>query len=877
MIRFAKGCFALWIALLFAIAGCSGAGENNTSLLVSGKVIQSYVANATVCVDENGNRVCDPGEPSTKTAADGSFTLQIPDNAGGLLCVTGGIVASTNATALPLLAPPTAKNITPLTTLVALDPDVKAAISAAGIPYDTDIANPNGVKGRALKLALVVESVMYNLKNQMGLSASKQISVMSVVAHKLASVNIGQDTEIISAVNEGLKKAFNSTSTISSVNSTITAICNNIGDNVVKEQDVLPQLSNVVYNSMGIAFDPGHEIIPVPNDLIWANTNKEVQLNATAVEDPSTKELYEAINMLHLKGLSPNSIIAIPLSNSTELNATTLKNNIFLIKADNLGGAVYQALNAIGVPPQNATLSGILPVLVGLNATQLAQLQNNLNLENVDDDTIKVVQDGNYIKIFPLEPLDLGKQYVVVVKSGITLAGTNSTLVGSPVFDLLKSTSKIENEDLKALEPVREAYAPLFTLLSAYGISRNDVLELFTFYTASKTLTLQEFGYIKAALANNQDLQDFLTANNVSINGTGNFTSEYYSINSAISLLKGNSVVNATHFVSFDITTLGPNPSPIWVPYKIFNATAYNGTVIVFQHGLGGSKNDALALATNIPNVTIISMDLPEHGARSTNATSGANYLTANIGQDRINFYQSYFDIAMFLTDLKDGKFDLNGDGTPDTPTNIYFVGLSLGSITGSVATSLNSNLINKIVLNVGGANFAALIDQAKNAGIRSMLDALGITPNTTEYFVTMDLMQLLLDPADPSVLVEGDNIKAKTMLQNMYMDTVVPNVSNEALAVAVGYNPDTYQVYSPDNLPLNAAAGYPATYNNWFMFKGSGDNNWLPHAVLMSPSVQYPNGTLVYPEADGHITASNANWANWAVNKFIKNFLNLN
>ncbi len=50
-----------------------------------------------------------------------------------------------------------------------------------------------------------------------------------------------------------------------------------------------------------------------------------------------------------------------------------------------------------------------------------------------------------------------------------------------------------------------------------------------------------------------------------------------------------------------------------------------------------------------------------------------------------------------------------------------------MGSITGSVATSLNSNIIDKVVLNVGGANYAALVDQASNALIQGLLNSLGL------------------------------------------------------------------------------------------------------------------------------------------------------
>ncbi len=89
--------------------GCAGSGDNDTGSFVSGKVIQSYVANATVCLDSNENRICDPGEISTTTDDNGHFSLSIPDDAAGLLLAQGGIVKSTKEPALTLLAPVGAK------------------------------------------------------------------------------------------------------------------------------------------------------------------------------------------------------------------------------------------------------------------------------------------------------------------------------------------------------------------------------------------------------------------------------------------------------------------------------------------------------------------------------------------------------------------------------------------------------------------------------------------------------------------------------------------------------------------------------------------------------------------------------------------------
>ena len=847
-------------ALLLLIVGCAGSGDNDTATHVSGKVIQSYVANATVCVDSNENRICDPGEVSTKADENGYFSLPIPDDVSGMLLSQGGVVKSTGQPALNLLAPVGAKNITPLTTLVALNPNLKSKIEDLGGSYDTDIADPNGVNAKLLGLALSVETVLYNLKNQLQLEPEKQMVLMASVAKELGDTNLDSDTNIINAFNKGIKEALDINATISAITSSIQNVLDNIGEGTVKEEDVLSNLKDIVYVNVFPVLDPIKEILPVPNDVIWANTDYKV-IFPTNSTDPAQNALYSAINQLGIKGLSCNSPIAIPLSSTTPLDEESLKNNIYLINTTTLAGAIYTVLSQIGMQPSGTDLPSILASLSQLPSDDLQMLISNLDLENVDIDNIKIVQDGNYLKIFPLKPLDPGAQYLVVLKSEIKLeSGTN--LTSSMLFDLLKSSSEITAEDLKDLEPLRQAYSPLFALLTAYGINKNDILELFTFTTADKTLSLQDFGLISTALENNMTLDDLLTASGKQISGLelSNATNEYYQINSAIALLKGLAMVNSTAFTSFDITTLTNNPATsISVPYIVVNGNLYSDSVLVFQHGLGGKKEAAQILAQKITNIPIIAMDLPKHGARSTDPdNSGADYLTGNIGQDRINLYQSYFDIGMFLNLIKDGKFDINGDGSADQPTNIYYVGQSMGSITGSVATSLNSNIVDKVVLNVGGANFAALVDQASNKLIQGLLDSMGLTKNNTEYFIALGILQLLLDPSDPVYLAKN-TLHDKVMVQTSYHDTVVPNISNKILAYTLGFDqPNTITPSSSD----------PTNYNNWFMFKGEGDKNWITHGILLGVHPEY------YPEAADYLDDNNLLWAYDKINDFIINYL---
>ena len=63
--------------------GCFGTDDNSSTSL-SGTVADGYIENATVCFDSNGNLSCDDNEPTTTTAADGSYSVTANGSVDGL-------------------------------------------------------------------------------------------------------------------------------------------------------------------------------------------------------------------------------------------------------------------------------------------------------------------------------------------------------------------------------------------------------------------------------------------------------------------------------------------------------------------------------------------------------------------------------------------------------------------------------------------------------------------------------------------------------------------------------------------------------------------------------------------------------------------------
>ncbi|MET4257243.1 Ca2+-binding RTX toxin-like protein [Bradyrhizobium sp. S3.12.5] len=106
------------------------------------RVVDGYIAGATVFADANDDLLLSPGEVSTRTGADGAFTLV---GGTGVLVATGGTDVSTG---LPfgglLLAPAGSSVLTPLTTLATLL-SVGTVLTKLGLPTGFDLLHADPV------------------------------------------------------------------------------------------------------------------------------------------------------------------------------------------------------------------------------------------------------------------------------------------------------------------------------------------------------------------------------------------------------------------------------------------------------------------------------------------------------------------------------------------------------------------------------------------------------------------------------------------------------------------------------------------------------------------------------------------------------------
>lgn len=110
---------ALGVGGLAIAAGSGGGGGGGAvSPQASGRVVDGYLAGATVFIDQDGDGQLDPGEASSTTDAQGNFRL--PANQSGSIVAFGGTDISTGLPFVGVLRAPAGSTVvTPLTTLVS--------------------------------------------------------------------------------------------------------------------------------------------------------------------------------------------------------------------------------------------------------------------------------------------------------------------------------------------------------------------------------------------------------------------------------------------------------------------------------------------------------------------------------------------------------------------------------------------------------------------------------------------------------------------------------------------------------------------------------------------------------------------------------------
>lgn len=320
-----------------------------------------------------------------------------------------------------------------------------------------------------------------------------------------------------------------------------------------------------------------------------------------------------------------------------------------------------------------------------------------------------------------------------------------------------------------------------------------------------------------------------------------NFLTHYQNANYA--------VLGASTFATDAAGNIIPAPDAptdkIWVsfavPKSVMPPSGY--PLVVFQHGLGGSREDFLTVANPLcqKGWMVAAIDSITFGARAPEPAyqvdkindfamaPGAKYTgpdgfgdayqgahngstdlfgtLRDIGAVRDQFRQAEIDTSQVVKVLR-SKPDLSGLATGTTApaidaSRIAYIGQSLGSIEGAVAAALEPH-VGSWVLNVGGGGLITELGTHSPIVGALLAEAAGlnfgfIEGSFDEGHLAMTMIQTVVDPGDPLDYagyivtspqpLAGQPTRPRNVLQTeVIYDEWVPNEADEALARAGGW-----------------------------------------------------------------------------------------
>ncbi len=560
-------------------------------------------------------------------------------------------------------------------------------------------------------------------------------------------------------------------------------------------------------------FDPAAGIIPFPNDLLI-----DPVTGKNSLPNPDGLDLIDAVNSL--SGFSTVAPVAFYLDGAPDtstLNSDTIKFLDVTVGSPDFGSEI--PFSVLGFDSASGAVS-----------------------------------------LAPVWPLKPHHKYVVVVTKGVKDANGRS-IEPDKVFYLLErenslvdenghsTTSLLDDATAMQLEYLRQAMKPIFDFLTQVGITRDNIAIAFTFTTQG---IADDFTVLKSQLAEMPAPAPIFAAK--------------YLGDTMVAAFYG--AVEAQTGISFPYDAVGgvltgAFISPNFISHPLaghfekgqdgkfiqfgdstvpFILVVPKGTgpfpVVIFQHGFTRTKMDALAIANTFASVGIatISMDLVLHGDRAgdymDNETgelvpdgqldpSGALFLNlAYVRTARDNIRQSNLDQMMMVKMLQTG-IDYTEDGVLDLlPAGFTYTGQSLGGMTGTNLMALEP-AIKAAVLNVPGGNISALLinSPAFAPVINEKLAENGIVAGTPQYNQFWLLAQTVIDAADPinyaPYVLSGDlsGTTKYVLMQEAIGDTVVPNISGDALARAFGsafpqIEPVVSSIFGMSTSPAGVASG---------------------------------------------------------------------
>jgi hypothetical protein len=546
--------------------------------------------------------------------------------------------------------------------------------------------------------------------------------------------------------------------------------------------------------------DPGSGVAPLPIDLLRTGPN------GTIANNPGFGAV--AAGLATLDGFSTTGMAFAQTSFPIDVGTVTGA-NVFLYKLGgttptllrelkfelgkaaagdptaNPAAAAYVAMPTPIVIPQNANLAPGVPCPAAAGCSPAIGLQPAV--------PAAVPGVGNFF----LPPLDEASLYAVVITKRVKdIAGNPlaKSTVAKIILDAVNDPSAgghsllsgVDDATASALTAMRAELAPVFAALPT-GTTKADLVTAYTFRTQSITgtsLALSAMPYsieagAGAAIFTPTGASSIPLATLAAVGAATAGVSALYDVTftSLDAIDKTTGTLRAT--LSTDVgspaklaTLLAPLhalvvlPSPAAVPAcpAGFPAGALCAKLVVFGHGLNGSKETLYAVASSLASQGFVAaaIDFPLHGLRNwcsanSQCTTGtadgvctpfpggagqgdalvpgtcttgvpkepANsryFISANFFRIRDAFRQNLIDQSALVLALSRPPSSPQPPGNPFAaalptgvlvdPTAIYYEGISLGSLSGTSVIATNPRIA-RAVLSVGGGTAVDVFTQS--------------------------------------------------------------------------------------------------------------------------------------------------------------------
>lgn len=471
-------------------------------------------------------------------------------------------------------------------------------------------------------------------------------------------------------------------------------------------------------------------------------------------------------------------------------------------------------------------------------------------------DYVATLASPSTIAILPLLPLKEMTTYMAVITDGVRdSAGNDATpdqqyWIGKRTQSLLdasgKSNTILPQSLATSLEPLRRIINSQEVALKAFGVNTDSVVLSFTAQTQSITPVLKNLRSIakpaKTSVVNSTMSSAAVGGAGIADIYIGIITLPYYlgvpsAANPVAPLTEFWRAAPGAYVPPFNTLGLNPastnitvaNPFPVktsdqTVPLLVTIPNVNSGKsrpaagwpVVIFGHGLGQDRTNALAVADTLASIgyASIAIDTPLHGITSLSSpfyigntpfagmgnerTFNVDYVSNTTGApgpdgkfdasgthiinlqsmltSRDNARQAQADLSVLAVTIP--SISIDGDAFPDfDASNLAYVGISMGSIQG-IPFVATEPMIQRAFLSVPMGGIARGLEASQTFGpsIRAGLASLGVLPGTANYQQFFTILQTVIGPMDPiNWGLEAATFKS-IVLHEVIGDTVVPN-----------------------------------------------------------------------------------------------------